>query len=117
MFERGERSRPPDPPDADAIADFDVRLWVDGPGQPETRVPAAIRDNVRAMDTPTTPPTASGAAGPADRRAADERLADLRCPVLAIAGALDVSEVAQPPGTWRRRLPNAHAVVWPASRT
>lgn len=34
----------------DAVADFDVRLWVDGIGQTADRVPSAIRDAVREMD-------------------------------------------------------------------
>ena len=38
--------------DADAIADFDVRLWVNGVDQPTDRVPSAIREAVRAMDRP-----------------------------------------------------------------
>ena len=91
----GKPSSRRDPPDVDAIVDFDLRFWVDGLGQPETRVPAAIRDKVREMDAgqyaadrvsghpiPLMPP-------------ANARLADLRCPVLAVAGELDVSEVAQ----------------------
>ncbi len=39
-------------PDPAKIADIDVRVWVDGPGQPETRVPTAIRERVREMDAP-----------------------------------------------------------------
>ena len=56
LFERMEALESAEPPDPDAIADIDVRVWVDGPGQPETRVPAAIRDKVRAMDAPQYAP-------------------------------------------------------------
>ena len=34
QFEEGERLEAADPLDAAAVADFDVRLWVDGRGQP-----------------------------------------------------------------------------------
>ena len=32
------------------LADFDVRTWVDGVGQPEGRAPVAVRQLVRVMD-------------------------------------------------------------------
>jgi pimeloyl-ACP methyl ester carboxylesterase len=78
--------------EAEAIAALDVRVWVDGPGQPVGRAALAIRDAVIRTDralhapghvlgrpTPLAPP-------------ANDRLADLRCPILAVAGALDVSD-------------------------
>jgi len=52
LFETGERLENADPIDPDAVADFDVRFWVDGPGQPTDRVPSAIREAVREMDRP-----------------------------------------------------------------
>ena len=65
LFEEGDRLETADPRDPDAIADFDVRLWVDGPGQSPTRVPAAIREAVRMMDRPLY--LAEPGRGPADR--------------------------------------------------
>jgi hypothetical protein len=74
------------------IADLDVRLWVDGVGQPPTRVPAHIRERVRAMslanyvaehpdgDPIVLEPPAAG------------RLAEVTAPTLIIEG-LDVSGV------------------------
>ena len=59
-----ERLEEADPPDPDAIADIDVRGWVDGPGQPADRVPAWIRDTIRAWDRVAEP------AGPGHRTAA-----------------------------------------------
>ena len=113
LFEEGDRLESADPPDPDAIADFDVRLWVDGPGQSPTRVPAAIREAVRAMDRPLY------VAGHVDGRPivldppAAQRLADLRCPVLAVAGALDVSDIAEMAHHLEAHAPNARAVVLP----
>ena len=42
-----------------------------------------------------------------------DRLADLRCPVLAVAGDLDVSEVALTARHLEANAPDARAVVWP----
>lgn len=102
-----------DPGLVDAIVDLDVRFWVDGLGQPADRVSAAVREQVRRMDQahydpsriqgqprPLTPPAAA-------------RLADLRCPVLAIAGALDASDVAQAARHLETHAPNARAVILP----
>ncbi len=50
MFAEMERLEGMDPIDPAAVADIDIRVWVDGPGQPPTRVPTAIRDLVREMD-------------------------------------------------------------------
>ena len=50
MFEEMDRLESAVPADIAAIADFNVRLWVDGPGQPEGRAPAAVREAVRAID-------------------------------------------------------------------
>jgi 3-oxoadipate enol-lactonase len=101
------------PLDAPAIADVDIRLWVDGPGQPPTRVPSAIREAIRAWDTPYYLP---GHVYPRSIKldpAAVERLAELRCPVLAVAGAVDVSEVAQAAHLLEAKAPNARAVILP----
>ncbi len=100
-------------PDADAIADIDARVWVDGPGQPATRVPAAIRDKVMAMDRPNyAPGHVSGRPIPLDPPAA-ARLADLHCPVLAVAGDLEVSGVVQTARHLEAHVPTARAVILP----
>ena len=41
-----------------------------------------------------------------------ERLADIRCPVLAVAGALDFSDVAATARMLEAAVPNARAVIW-----
>lgn len=113
MFERMEVLESSDPPDAVAIADMDVRIWVDGPGQPDDRLSARIREAVRGMDEPLY---ASGTVSGQPIRlapAAADRLDELRCPVLAVAGALDVSEVAQTARHLEAHGPNATAVIWP----
>jgi pimeloyl-ACP methyl ester carboxylesterase len=112
-FEEMDRLESADPPDPAAIADFDVRFWVDGLGQPTDRVPPWIREAVREMDA------AGYAPGHVDGRPiplqppAAERLADLGCPVLAIAGELDVSDVAATARYLEAHAPDARAVVLP----
>jgi pimeloyl-ACP methyl ester carboxylesterase len=99
--------------DADALADFDVRLWVDGLGQPTTRVPAAIREAVRSMTRRDADRTrAHGRPIPLDPPAAG-RLDALTMPVLAVAGALDVSDVAAAARYLETAAPDARAVVVP----
>ncbi len=44
---------------------------------------------------------------------ANQRLADLRQPVLAVAGELDVSDVAATARHLEANAPNATAVIWP----
>jgi 3-oxoadipate enol-lactonase len=113
MFEEMERLEEADPPDADAIADIDVRGWVDGPGQPVGRAAAWIRDAVRAWDRELN--RADRVTGQRVSLAppAADRPGDLTCPVLAVAGALDFSEVAATAEYLAANAPHARAVVWP----
>jgi pimeloyl-ACP methyl ester carboxylesterase len=98
--------------DADAIADFDVRLWVDGVDQPTDRVPSEIREAVREMDRPQyLPDVVGGQPIPLDQ-CANDRLADLRCPVLAVAGSLDLSHMTQSAHRFESAAPNARAIIW-----
>ena len=75
------------------LADLEVRFWVDGPGQPEDRVPAGVRDHVREMilqnyrthsvegkPQPLKPPAAG-------------RLAEIVVPTLIVTGDLDTSHI------------------------
>jgi pimeloyl-ACP methyl ester carboxylesterase len=113
LFEEMEVLESADPPDPEAIADFDVRFWVDGPGQPTDRVSAAIREAVREMDRQQwVPGHVDGRPIPLEPRAA-ERLADLHCPVLAIAGGLDATESAQVARHLEANAPNARAMILP----
>ena len=113
LFQEMEALEDAAEPDPAAIADIDVRVWVDGPGQSETRVPAAIRDKVRLMDAPQyAAGHLNGRPIPLDPPAGN-RLADLRCPVLAIAGELDVSDVAQTARHLEANAPDARAVIMP----
>ena len=100
-----------DPRDPAALAEFDVRVWVDGPGQPPTRVPPAIRDLVYEMDL-LDPERHRGTAQPIVPPAND-RLTDLRCPILAVAGELDIPDIVQTARHLEDDAPNARALIWP----
>jgi 3-oxoadipate enol-lactonase len=113
LFKEMETVENADPPDPAAIADIDIRVWVDGPGQSADRVPAAIREQVREMDMGTyAPGHGTGDLVRLDPPAVG-RLDELRCPVLAVAGLLDVSEVAATARHLEANAPNARAEIWP----
>ena len=113
LFEEMDRLEEAEPRDAEAIIAIDTRVWVDGPGQPPGRAPAWIAGQVRATNVFLAEPGhVFGRPIVLDPPAA-ARLADLRCPVLAIAGALDVSDVAQTARHLAAEAPDARAVVLP----
>ena len=113
MFDEMDMLDSADPPDPAAIADIDIRVWVDGPGQPSDRVPARIRDLVREMDMGSyAPGRETGGLIRLDPPAA-ARLGELRCPVLAVAGELDVSSAVAAARHLEANAPEARAIVWP----
>lgn len=95
------------------VADLDVRVWVDGVGQPPTRVPAAVRERVRAMSL------ANYTAGNPEPRPiplrppAIDRLAEVRAPTLIIHGDLDVSGVTVGAEALELGIPGARRVLLP----
>jgi pimeloyl-ACP methyl ester carboxylesterase len=99
--------------DVDAIVGLHLRLWVDGIGQPPDRVPAAIREAVRDMARQVSDPgRVHGRPVRLDPPAA-LRLARLTMPVLAVAGALDVSDVWATAQHLERVCPDGRAVLVP----
>jgi 3-oxoadipate enol-lactonase len=95
------------------VADLDVRLWVDGAGQPPTRVSAAVRERVRRMSL------ANYTAGYPEPRPiplqppAIDRLAEVRAPTLIIHGDLDVSAVTAGAEALELGIPGARRVLLP----
>jgi 3-oxoadipate enol-lactonase len=113
LFDEMERLDAADPVDVDALAEIAVRIWVDGPGQPTGRVAETIRATVREMVAATyAPDTVDGRPIVFDPPAND-RLADLRCPVLAVAGSLDTSAIVAIAHHLATGAPDARAVVMP----
>lgn len=99
--------------DPDAIAEADVRVWVDGPGQPPDRVPEDIRELVREMDRAINEPgRVTGQPRPL-RPPASEQLDRLTMPVLAVCGDLDFSYHLEAGEYLAANAPTARAAVIP----
>ena len=101
-----------DPFDADALTEFEAGVWLDGPGQPAGRVEASLRAAFIEMARPLNEPGRVRGRRIALDPPANDRLAELRCPVLAIAGALDFSEVTAAADRIAVAAPDARAEVW-----
>jgi pimeloyl-ACP methyl ester carboxylesterase len=99
--------------DADEMARLDVRLWVDGVGQPETRVDRAIRELVYEMDQPSCEPTHVSGRPIALDPPANDRLGSLSVPTLAVAGALDTAASHAAAERIEADVPAARAVTLP----
>jgi pimeloyl-ACP methyl ester carboxylesterase len=113
VFEEGEALESAEEIDVDALVDLETRVWFDGIGQPETRVSAPIRERFRAMDAAIYAPARVTGRPIRLEPPAGARLTDLRCPVLAIAGAFDVSDVAQAARHLEANASDARALIMP----
>jgi 3-oxoadipate enol-lactonase len=105
--------------DWDLAAELDTQIWMDGPGQPATRVDPAIRKAFTAMDRELLEPGREyGDRKPADTPALGQ-LASIRVPTLVVVGDLDTSGTraaaerlaADVPGARLIRIPNAAHIV------
>lgn len=75
--------------DSDTEAAWDVRIWVDGLGQPPSRVAPRVRETVLRLDRELVQPgRVFGRPAPL-WPAANDRLAELGLPTLVVVGALD----------------------------
>jgi|tagenome__1003787_1003787.scaffolds.fasta_scaffold20650546_2 3-oxoadipate enol-lactonase len=112
IFEAYEAVDKAEPFDAAALTDFETGVWGDGPGQPAGRLRADARTLLAEMALPLNDPASVKGREIKLDPVANERLAELRCPVLAIAGALDFSDVVQTAKHLEADAPDARAVVW-----
>lgn len=99
--------------DADLLATLDVELWVDGLGQPSTRVDPAIRELVWEMDRPSCEPGHVGGRPLPMDPPANERLAEVKVPTLAVDGELDASGTHAVARRIEATIPGARRVVVP----
>jgi pimeloyl-ACP methyl ester carboxylesterase len=113
IFAEMERLEEADPPDVGLLADWAVRAWADGLGQPADRIDPSIREHVReATAASYGPGKANGRPIVLDPPVA-ARIADLRCPVLAIAGGLDTTFITAVVRFIAANAPDARAVEIP----
>lgn len=103
----------------DLAAELDAQIWMDGPGQPATRVPPEIRAKFVAMDRELLEPgRVYGNRQPAGTPAID-RLAGVRVPTLVVIGELDTAGTraaaervaADVPGARIVRMPDVAHIV------
>jgi 3-oxoadipate enol-lactonase len=98
--------------DIEAMADIDRRAWLDGPGQPPTRVPAPVREAFMTMDRPLVDPKRMFGKPSGLQPPANERLADLALPTLVVIGELDTAGTRASAARLASAAPNARLVSW-----
>ena len=97
--------------DLERVSELEVRIWVDGPYRGPERVEPAVRNLVREMNLIALQNEAAlGEERPADPLAV-ERLAEIRAPVLVVAGELDRPEVNARANLLARSIARAQKVV------
>lgn len=105
--------------DWDLAAELDTQIWMDGPGQPRTRVDPAVRAAFTAMDRELLQPGREfGDRKPAATPAIGQ-LSSIRVPTLVVVGDLDTSGTraaaerlaADVPGARLIRVPNVAHIV------
>lgn len=105
--------------DFDLAAELDARVWVDGVGQPTTRVDPAVRDAFKRMDRELLEPGRQYGRRVKAAEPAIGRLETVHVPTLVVVGELDTAGTrasaerlaAEVPGARLVRLPNvAHMV-------
>lgn len=99
--------------DLEAMAEADVRAWVDGPGQPTDRVPHDIRELVREMDRAIREPGRVRGRPLPLQPPPSEQLERLTMPLLAVAGALDFSYALASAEHLAATAPDGRAAIVP----
>src|SRR4051812_16330232 len=99
--------------DVEAMVDLDIRIWVDGVGQPPDRVPAEIRETVRTMDRPHVAPDRVTGKPISLEPWADDRLGSIAVPTLVVVGELDTSGTRRAAERLASGAPNARLESWP----
>jgi 3-oxoadipate enol-lactonase len=107
-----ERVDSADPFDAAALTEFEVGVWGDGPGQPPGRLAPEARRLLYDMGLPLNDPARVRGREVRLDPPAVERMAELRCPILAVAGSLDFSGVVNAARMLEADAPDARAVIW-----
>lgn len=97
----------------DRLVDLEVRLWVDGPGQPADRVASPVRERVRQMERENLERNTTEGKPQPLKPPAIGRLGEIRVPTLVVSGELDTSRVMATADLLARSIPEARQVVVP----
>lgn len=98
------------------MADYEVRLWVDGPQRTPEQVAASIRERVRAMDliALTNEHTGLGERQPLEPPAF-ARLHEIHVPTLLVIGDLDQGSMVRAADVMATQIAGAQKVVMPGT--
>lgn len=88
-------SQASDGDDLEAIAEWNVRIWFDGIGQPPTRVASDLRDRVLAMNRPLVGKSRVFGNAQRPEPTAVTRLHELKLPITAVVGGLDANGIKE----------------------
>ncbi len=99
--------------DLDALIDFEVRLWADGPNQPKGRAAAPVRDKLRQMIADTKREHHETLALQEMEPPAIGRLGEIRVPTLVMIGGLDFSGVIAEMETLAAGVAGAQKILFP----
>ncbi len=126
-YQHGDRARPHEKEmfeqmdaawearDFERLVDLEVRMWVDGPGQPTDRVDTRIRERVRQMERESIAANSiEGKPQPLSPPAIG-RLGEIRVPTLVVLGDLDASSVVAVADLLAQSIPGARKVVIPGT--
>ena len=97
----------------ETLLEMEMRFWLDGPAAPDGRVAPDIRAALTEMDRDHLRPGRVLGRPIRLQPAANARLTDLRAPLLAIVGDLDVSDVVATARHLEAEAPDARAMILP----
>ena len=99
--------------DWERLVEMEVRMWADGPGQPEGRAPAGVRDRVRRWTLDGyTRVDGKSTATPLEPPAVD-RLNEISVPTLILLGDLDTKSTRMMADVMANGISGARKVVFP----
>ena len=97
------------------LNELEVRMWVDGPGQPEGRAAASVRQRVLRMNyQDLTHPDERTTVQELEPPAAG-RLGEIHVPTLVIVGDLDTTRILASAEALAQGIPGARKVVFPGT--
>jgi 3-oxoadipate enol-lactonase len=113
LYRRGDALEAASPLDRAAYTELLVSIWLDGPGQPVSRVSPELRREVWRKAYRQSEPGRISGRQRSLQPAGNDRLGEVRCPVLALAGAFDISHEVKAARQTAAAVPNGRAVIWP----